>query len=260
MLIDWFTVGAQLVNFIILVWLLKRFLYRPVLDAVAAREQRINAMVADADRRAAEASATREALEAERKAFEQDRAARLQHTAAEVSAARETLLEAARADAAALRTRLDEALRLERETRRAALGHRLGQAVLDLAGQVIEDLAGDALGPHIAARFLVHLRDLPAATRATLVAALAQPGVRPRVRTGMELALPMRQAFEQTLAELAPGSAPPTFEVQAELIGGVELVTDGHRFAWTVGDYLQRIEHLLSEDGEVADGRAGAVA
>ena len=37
MLIDWFTVGAQALNFIILVWLLKRFLYKPILDAIDAR-------------------------------------------------------------------------------------------------------------------------------------------------------------------------------------------------------------------------------
>ena len=41
MLIDWFTVGAQVLNFLILVWLLKRFLYRPILHAIDAREQRI---------------------------------------------------------------------------------------------------------------------------------------------------------------------------------------------------------------------------
>ena len=38
MLIDWFTVGAQVLNFLILVWLMKRFLYKPVLDAIDARE------------------------------------------------------------------------------------------------------------------------------------------------------------------------------------------------------------------------------
>jgi F-type H+-transporting ATPase subunit b len=37
MLIDWFTVGAQVLNFLILVWLLKRFLYGPILDAIDAR-------------------------------------------------------------------------------------------------------------------------------------------------------------------------------------------------------------------------------
>jgi F-type H+-transporting ATPase subunit b len=55
MLIDWFTVGAQAINFIILVWLLKRFLYKPILDAVDAREKRVATELADADAKKAEA-------------------------------------------------------------------------------------------------------------------------------------------------------------------------------------------------------------
>ena len=41
MLIDWFTVGAQVINFLILVWLLKLFFFRTILDALDARENRI---------------------------------------------------------------------------------------------------------------------------------------------------------------------------------------------------------------------------
>ena len=62
MLIDWFTVGAQALNFIILVWLLKRFLYKPILNAVDAREQRIAAELADADAKRAEAKKERDEL------------------------------------------------------------------------------------------------------------------------------------------------------------------------------------------------------
>lgn len=40
MLIDWFTVGAQVLNFVILMWLMKRSLCQPVLDAIDAREDR----------------------------------------------------------------------------------------------------------------------------------------------------------------------------------------------------------------------------
>ncbi len=48
MLIDWFTVGAQALNFLILVWLMKRFLYRPILHAIDAREKPIAGELADA--------------------------------------------------------------------------------------------------------------------------------------------------------------------------------------------------------------------
>ena len=41
MLFDWFTLIAQLVNFLVLVWLLKRYLYKPILDAIDERENLI---------------------------------------------------------------------------------------------------------------------------------------------------------------------------------------------------------------------------
>ena len=49
MLIDWFTVGAQVVNFVILVWLMKHFLYKPILSAIDAREKRIASELAAAN-------------------------------------------------------------------------------------------------------------------------------------------------------------------------------------------------------------------
>ena len=55
MLIDWFTIGAQALNFLILVWLMKLFLYAPILLAIDTREKRIAAELADADAKKAEA-------------------------------------------------------------------------------------------------------------------------------------------------------------------------------------------------------------
>ena len=53
--INWFTVIAQIVNFLILVWLLKRFLYKPVLKAIDDREQKVAAKLKDAEIKNAEA-------------------------------------------------------------------------------------------------------------------------------------------------------------------------------------------------------------
>lgn len=70
MLIDWFTVGAQALNFAVLVWLMKRFLYQPILQAVNAREQRIVQTVAQAEAQKAQAQQERDKLQHERQAFE----------------------------------------------------------------------------------------------------------------------------------------------------------------------------------------------
>ena len=77
MLIDWFTVGAQALNFIILVWLLKRFLYKPILDAIDAREKRIAAELADADAKKAEAKKERDEFQHKNEEFDEQRAALL---------------------------------------------------------------------------------------------------------------------------------------------------------------------------------------
>jgi F-type H+-transporting ATPase subunit b len=55
MLIDWFTVAAQVLNFVILVWLMKRFLYKPILHSIDEREKQVAAELSNADKKKAEA-------------------------------------------------------------------------------------------------------------------------------------------------------------------------------------------------------------
>jgi F-type H+-transporting ATPase subunit b len=111
MLIDWFTVGAQIVNFLILVWLLKHFLYKPILNAIDAREKRIAAELADADTKKAEAEKERTDFEDKNKAFDQQRSALLGKAADEAKAERERLIDQAKKDAESLRVTQADALR-----------------------------------------------------------------------------------------------------------------------------------------------------
>ncbi len=67
MLIDWFTVGAQALNFLILVWLMKRFLYKPILHAIDEREKRIATELANADKKKAEAQKGERRVQAQKR-------------------------------------------------------------------------------------------------------------------------------------------------------------------------------------------------
>ena len=77
MLIDWFTVVAQAINFLILVWLLKRFLYKPILHAIDEREKGIAAQLAEAEAKKAEAQKERDEFQHKNETFDQERAALL---------------------------------------------------------------------------------------------------------------------------------------------------------------------------------------
>jgi F-type H+-transporting ATPase subunit b len=77
MLIDWFTVSAQTLNFLILVWLMKRFLYQPILHAIDAREKRIATELADADAKKTEAQKERDEFQCKNDELDRQRAALL---------------------------------------------------------------------------------------------------------------------------------------------------------------------------------------
>src|ERR1700683_5217260 len=102
MLIDWFTVGAQAINFLILVWLMKRYLYKPILHAIDAREKRIAAELADADAKKAEAKKDRDEFQHKNEEFDKRRAALLSKATEEAKAERQRLMDEARKAADAL--------------------------------------------------------------------------------------------------------------------------------------------------------------
>jgi F-type H+-transporting ATPase subunit b len=106
MLIDWFTVAAQAVNFLILVWLLKRFLYKPVLAAIDEREKRIATLIQDAEKKKAEAVKEQTDFLHKSEEFERQRAGLLLEATNSGKTERDKLLEKARTDSEELRSKL----------------------------------------------------------------------------------------------------------------------------------------------------------
>jgi F-type H+-transporting ATPase subunit b len=100
--IDWFTVGAQILNFLVLIWLMKHFLYQPILSAIDAREQRIAAALADAATKDDQAQRARAEFEDKNVQFEAQRADLVQQMTAEVETQRTALLDHVREAAEAL--------------------------------------------------------------------------------------------------------------------------------------------------------------
>ena len=160
MLIDWFTVGAQALNFLILVWLLKRYLYRPILGAIDARESRIAAELADADKKKAEAKADRDTFQAKNEAFDQARAALLNKATEEASAERQRLLEEAREAADTLSAKRQETLQSDAQNLNGALRRRTQREVFAIARKALTDLATTSLEERIGEVFTRRLREM----------------------------------------------------------------------------------------------------
>jgi F-type H+-transporting ATPase subunit b len=244
MLIDWFTVVAQAVNFLILVWLLKRFLYAPILRAIDEREQRIAGQLQLAAARKAEAEQERAAFEGKNKAFDEQRQALLKEAEKDVSAERRRLLDEARAAADALRARLQDAVRSEHASLSRELVRRSQREVFAIAGKALADLAGTSLEERVALVFVRRLHELPPAERQLLAAVAGghQPAV---VRSAFELPPAPHAAIEQAVRDTLGPETLIRFEVAPDIVSGVELAVPGYKVAWSIADYLAMLEDSL---------------
>src|SRR5664279_2380659 len=201
MLIDWFTVGAQALNFLILVWLLKRFLYQPILNAIDAREKRIAAELADADAKKAEAQKDREEFQHKNDEFDRQRATLLSKATEEANTERQRLLDEARQAADALSAKRQETLRSDAHNLNQAIRRRTQQEVFAIARKALTDLATTSLEERLGEVFTRRLREMDGQAKAGLAEALKKASAPALVRSAFDLPAKQRTAIQNALNE-----------------------------------------------------------
>ncbi len=247
MLIDWFTVGAQALNFLILVWLMKRFLYQPILRAIDAREKRVAAELADADAKRAEAQREREEFQHKNEEFDKERAALLSKATDEAKAERQRLLDEARKAADALSAKRMETLRNDARRLNQAISRRTQAEVFAIARKALADLATTSLEERLGEVFTRHLREMDGPVKASLGQALKAAREPALVRSAFELPAEPRAAIQNALNETFSAEIRVRFETAPDLVSGIELTTNGQRVGWSIADYLASLERGVGE-------------
>lgn len=238
MLIDWFTVVAQVINFLILVWLLKRFLYRPILDAIDAREKRIAAELAEAEAKKNDAMKERDEFLHKNEELDKQRSVLMNQMMDEVKTEHLRLLDMARQESDDLRVKLQEELRREQSSMSEELSRRTREEVFAIARKTLSDLAGATLEERMTEIFLQRLRELNDAEMMGLKSAFkvsSQPLI---VRTAFILPVEQRHVIETAIKEILGEEKNVKFETAPDLVSGIEIRTNGQKIAWSIADYL----------------------
>ncbi len=255
MLFDWFTLAAQLVNFLILVWLLKRFLYKPILNAIDEREKLIAMHLQDAESIKAEASKELDNYQQKNSRFEEQRQELLNQAIGEVNTERQKLLGQTRKEVETLRMRLMETLQAEQLNMSSEIIRRTRTEVFAIARKTLADLASVDLEDQMASVFIRRLKTLNPDERKSLYSALKSPVPKIAIRSTFDL-LPAQQSDIQNALKSALNLATDIqFETAPHLVSGIELITNGYKVAWTIEDYLGSLEthitQLLNEKTEL---------
>jgi len=247
MLIDWFTVGAQALNFLILVWLMRRFLYKPILHAIDEREKRVATELANADAKKAEAQKEHDEFERKNAEFDQQRAALLSKATGEAEAERQRLLDEARKAAVALSSKRQETLRNEEHNLHQAIRRRTQQEVFAIARKALTDLATTSLEERLGEVFTRRLREMDGKAKQGLGEALKSASDPAVVRSTFDVPAEQRAAIQNALNETFSAEIRVRFETAPDLVSGIELTTNGQKVAWSIADYLASLEKGVDE-------------
>lgn len=247
MLIDWFTVGAQALNFLILVWVMKRFLYKPVLNAIDAREKRIAKELADADAKKAEAQKEREEFQHKNEEFDKQRAELLNKATDEAKAERQHLLDEARKAADALSAKRQESLSKDAENLNQAISRRAQQEVFAIARKTLADLASTSLEERMGEVFTRRLREMNGQAKEGLGKALKSLSDPALVRSTFDLPTDQRSAIQNAINKTFSADIHLRFETSPDLVSGIELSANGQKVAWSIADYLASLEKGVGE-------------
>ena len=247
MLIDWFTVGAQVLNFLILVWLLKRYLYQPILDAIDAREARIADELAQADTTRAEAEKARDRFQTKSDEFDKQRDELLRQAGADADAERKRLLDVARKAATDLSTERQASLLKASDGLSLALRSRTQEEVFAIARKTLTDLAGTSLESRMVGALVQRLADVSADDKAALVSAFQASAAPVTIRSAFDLPDAEREALKTAIKEALGVTPSLQFETAPEVIGGIEITSAGYQLDWSINGYLDALQAAVDE-------------
>jgi F-type H+-transporting ATPase subunit b len=246
-LIDWFTVIAQVINFLVLVALLRRFLYGPIVKAMDERQAHIVAKSEEAEAERTRAEQEAQSYRHRRQELEDGREALLVEAKSEAEARRVEMVAAARAEVDEVRERWHRSILQEKESFLDDLRRRAGAGAVDVARRALADLAGANLERQVVEVFVQRLRHMEQGEREMVARAVRDSEDGVVIQSAFAIPEEIRQRITRELREQVPVAAAVSFETAPNLISGIELRAHGGKIGWSIEDYLETLEKSLAE-------------
>jgi F-type H+-transporting ATPase subunit b len=239
--IDWFIFFSQIVNLLILMFLLKKFLFGRIIGAMDAREAKIGAVFTEAEKSRQEAQAAAENHRSRLRELEAGYEQMLTKARQDAETYQEQLLEKAREEVDFLKARWMEALRSERANFLQELRRLAGNQIYAVSRRVLKDLAGLNLEERIVEVLMERIEAMDAAERGKFQKP-AETGGSVMISCAFEIPPATQTRLNDVLHRLFSENIAIVYERSDDVLSGCELRLNGHKVAWSVKDYLDSLE------------------
>ncbi len=245
MLIDWFTVAAQIVNFLILMGLLKYFLYDRIRNAMDQREESIRSRIADAEQKQAQAEESRKAHAQKQQELDQQKENILAEARQKAREQEEKLTQEAKQAVQKQKARWQESLRQQQQAFLRQLRHMAGESVLTISRTAVAQLADADLQQKAVRRFMEKIEQLAHPDQKKLAESIRRSDQGLTVKTAAPLDADLKAELEDLLnrrLSSETGRLQVAYETHPKLVLGLEIRTEDQKAAWSLSDYLGGLE------------------
>ena len=244
MQINWFTVIAQLVNFLVLVWLMKKYLYQPILQAIDAREKMIASELADAKTKMADAKKEQDAFQKKNEDFDLKSKTMMAKATGEADAERERLLDSAKKEAAAEKQKLEASAKELQEDRNNQLLLRTQQNVFSITKKVLAELASTNVEDQIVEVFIKKIKAISGKSKEQFMHAFQSEPV--TIKSAFKLTTKDNKNIQAAIADILGKHGKYTCQIDPKLIGGIEIATKGYKLSWSLSAYVDSLEKSIA--------------
>ncbi|MGK7942387.1 MAG: F0F1 ATP synthase subunit B [Crocosphaera sp.] len=247
MLIDPFTTFAQLLNFVILVFLLKKFLYKPILNAMEQREKNIMSRLKEAEYVREVAQKEAEYYRQKQQDWEENKQNRMEQNKEESEKEKQELTMIAKKEIENLRQEWYEQLQREKNTFLDTFRQKANQQMMKLARQILQNLADVDLEQQIINKFIQGLPKMAENKNMKNDSLNKQTHEYFTIRSTFILSdLQKKQLIEAVQRQFQP-EITINFEQTENLICGIELLNHGYKIPWNLEHYLDELETQMSQ-------------
>ncbi|NLD94685.1 MAG: hypothetical protein GX639_18675 [Fibrobacter sp.] len=240
MLINWFTLVAQIINFLILLWLLNKFLYKPVLKSLDEREARIASTISDAESVKLNAMKELEEYSAKNSTIDKEKDSIIQasRTAAELE--RIQIIDNAKDTAQQLIDKQKSVLNDERDSFYKTASDELIARIIRITEKSINDLSDRTLESHLIAKCIDNIQKLADNERISIANLLQICNNTVITRTSKPLDSNSASQLQEYLSTVFGSAITLEYEHAPHLLCGIELIIDTYKLSWNAHDYIQK--------------------
>ena len=247
MLIDVFTVIAQIINFLILVYLLKRFLFHRIIKIMDDRENQITGQMKDAEIAKEESRKELEEQQKIREELEQKWDEMLAKAKKDAQKKKDSLVKDAREKIEEEQKNWRGAMLKQRSDFLKDLRHLSCEEVCRISRKVLADLADEKLENQLIENFFIQLEKLDKKEKDDFIRFVHQDEGKLQVNSSFELTREKEAEIRKNLEGMLGDKAKINFQVSPELICGIEARSEGKKISWNIENYLDGLEEQLKK-------------